>query len=133
MMHGRTQPFSSVLPMAGAGDLPEPTTSPQVVSRDSVIHDAMLGAGHPELFAGLEYSEQVDEFGGSDAVALASTSVAQAASCMWNPEWKHVATVSMTTTRTSPAPGVLGESWGYEAEKGADLMVREETGGNRRS
>jgi hypothetical protein len=115
MMHGQaTDPEAGVVPAAGGGDPVQPPDGVQPVSRDSMIHYAMLAAGHPEVITGLEYSEQVDEQGGSDVVTALSTSLAQVASCMWNPEWAHLATVSMTSARPSPSVGVGGAPWGYE-------------------
>jgi hypothetical protein len=113
MMSGRTT-STSVTAMGGNSDYAAPYGVDDV-ARDSIINYSSLGSGHPELIAGVEYSEQLDEFGGSDVVGFDSASVAQGAACMWNPEWSHIATISTTSMRPSPptGPGLNAPTWDY--------------------
>ena len=108
MMTGR-ESVATITGMGGASDYAAPVDGNDQVARDSVMHFSSLGSGHPDLFVGVEYSEQLDEYGGSDALDFSSTSGAQAAACMWNPQWRHIATISTTSMRSPPAP------WDYDS------------------
>jgi len=108
MMTGQ-ESVATITGMGGASDYAAPVDGNDQVARDSVMHFSSLGSGHSDLFVGVEYSEQLDEYGGSDALDFSSTSGAQAAACMWNPQWRHIATISTTSMRTPPAP------WDYDA------------------